>query len=117
MPRSKEILFLLILLLGAAAFVLWSVAERRASLRATPAPSATPKSLGPVAAEQPSVPLGGPNEGKTIDFSSGRPVVKDTPEDRAALEAALKDIAEATRDATFPAASKTAVQPTEPKKP
>lgn len=121
MHRSKEILVLLALLLGAVAFVLWYVADRRAAMRAAPAATA-PKAIGPVAAELPFVPLGGPNEGKTIDFSSGQPVVKDSPEDRAAMEKALKEIAEATQNVTFgPAATAPSPTPTtpatEPKKP
>lgn len=124
MRRSKEILVLLALLLGAVAFVLWYVADRRAAMRAAPA-AAEPKAVGPVAAEPPFVPLGGPNEGKTIDFSSGKPVVTDSPEDRAALEKALREIAEATRDVKFgpgatatPPASTPAPAPAaEPKKP
>lgn len=42
-------------------------------------------------------------DGKTLDFSSGRAVMKDTPEDRAALDKALKEMDEATKDVTFPA--------------
>lgn len=113
MRRSNEIVVLLVLFVGVVAFVLWYVADRRAEMRA--APATAPKSIGPVAAEPAPVQLGGPNEGKTIDFSSGQPVVTDSPEDRAALEAALKDIAEATRDVTFPAEPKAA--PGEPRKP
>lgn len=117
MRRSKEILVLLALLLGAVAFVLWYVADRRAARRAAPA-AAERKAVGPLAAEPPFVPLGGPNEGKTIDFSSGRPVVTDSPEDRAALEKALREIAEATRDVKFgPGATPTPAPAAEPKKP
>lgn len=118
MRRSKEILVLLALLLGAVAFVLWYVADRRAAMRAAPVVT-TPKAVGPVAAEQPFVPLGGPNERKTIDFSSGKPVVTDSAEDRAAMEKALKEIAEATQNVTFgPAATTPPPAPaTEPKKP
>lgn len=119
MRRSKEIIVLLALLLGAVVFVLWYVADRRAEMRAAPV-ATTPKAVGPVAVEPAPVLLGGPNEGKTIDFSSGQPVVKDTPEDRAAIEAALKDIAEATRNVTFGPETATpakATPATEPKKP
>ena len=48
-------------------------------------------------------------DGKTLDFSSGHAVVKDTPEDRAALERALKEMDEATKDVTFPATKPAAV--------
>lgn len=64
---------------------------------------------GPVppsgATEEP-VPLGGANERKTIDFSGGKAVVKDSPEDRAAIDAAVKDIREATAAVTFEARPK-----------
>ncbi|MFZ5497095.1 MAG: hypothetical protein ACOZE5_17385 [Verrucomicrobiota bacterium] len=40
MPRSKEILFLLVLLVGAMGFVLWYVIDRRAKNRAAPPPAA-----------------------------------------------------------------------------
>jgi len=115
--RSKEIIVLLALLVGAMVFVLWYVIDRRAKNRALPPVASrtlAPEPPAAPAAPQPDpgpVPLGGPNERKTIDFSSGQPVVKDTPEDRAALEAGLKDIAEATKDVTFEAA-----KPAEPPK-
>ncbi|MBA4135912.1 MAG: hypothetical protein C0518_01195 [Opitutus sp.] len=106
MRRSKEIIVLLALLLGAIVFVLWYVAQRRAEMRAAPTASG-PKDLGPVAPQPvPFVDLGGKNEAKTIDFSGGKPVVKDTPEDRAALERGLKEIEEATKSVTFEAPKK-----------
>lgn len=113
MRRSKEIVVLLVLLVSVMAFVLWYVRGRRAELRAKPA---TEKFVGPVATTTPPAPTAKPvdlekHDAKTIDFSSGKPVVKDSPEDRAALEAGLKDIEEATRNVTFEA------QKTAPKKP
>lgn len=97
MFRSKEILFLLVLLVGAMAFVLWYVVDRRAKNRAAP-PVAT-RTLAP----EPPVDLT-KTDGKTVDFSTGRPVVKETAEDQAAIDAALKDIAAATQGVTFKAA-------------
>lgn len=102
---------LLVLLVSVMAFVLWYVRERRAELRAQPAPE---KFVGPLvtAAPPPAAPIDlEKHDAKTIDFSSGKPVVKDTPADRAALEQGLKDIEEATRNVTFEA------QKTPPKKP
>lgn len=92
---------LLVLLVGAMGFVLWYVIDRRAKNRAA----------APVAARQvsPEPPVDLTKvDGKTVDFSSGRPVVKDSADDKAALDAALKDIAEATKDVTFEATSKPA---------
>ena len=113
MRRSKEIIVLLALLLGAVVFVLWYVAQRRAAMRADPSAN-LPRERGPVAPTKqppPYVDLKA-NDAKTVDFSSGAPVVKDSPEDRAALQAGIKDIEEATKDIVFEAPKKS-----EPKKP
>jgi len=40
-------------------------------------------------------------DGKTIDFSSGRAEVRETPEDRAALEKARREMEEAAREVKF----------------
>lgn len=40
-------------------------------------------------------------DGKTIDFSSGKPVVKDDAADRAALEKAKREMDEAAANVTF----------------
>jgi phosphoglycolate phosphatase-like HAD superfamily hydrolase len=42
-------------------------------------------------------------DGKTINFSNGSPVVGDSAADKAALDAGVKAIDAATRDITFPA--------------
>ena len=97
MLRSKEILFLLVLLVGAMAFVLWYVVDRRAKNRAAPPVAA--RTLAP----EPPVDLT-KTDGKTVDFSSGRPVVKDAAADQAAIDAAMKDIREAAQGVTFEAA-------------
>ena len=47
----------------------------------------------------PFVPI---EDGKTIDFSSGRPAVHDGPAERAAMDAAVKRMDEAAKDVTFP---------------
>lgn len=103
---------LLVLLVGVMAFVLWYVRARRAELREKPT---TERFVGPVVTAPPANPPAPidleKHDAKTIDFSSGQPVVKDTPADRAALEQGLKEIEEATRNVTFEA------QKTAPKKP
>ena len=108
MRRSKEIMILFVLLVGAIVFVSWYVIDRRAKNRA--APPVTKRTLAP------EPPMAGPvdltqHERKTIDFSSGQPVVKDSPEDRAAIDAALKDMAEAAKGVTFEAKPKPAAEP------
>jgi len=82
--------------------VLWYVLDRRARMHAAPALAASP---GPATAA-PGAPLTSPvdltqHDAQTIDFSSGQPVVKQSPEDKAALEAGLRDIAAATKEVTF----------------
>ncbi len=122
MRRSKEIIVLLVLLVGAMGFVLWYVIDRRAKNRAAPppatrnlAPEPPASGAAPVLPASQPVELGtSATERKTIDFSSGQPVVKDSPEDQAALQAALKDIAEASKGVTFEPTPKT--KPAEPAK-
>jgi hypothetical protein len=40
-------------------------------------------------------------DGKTIDFSSGTPTVRDSPADQAVIDAAVKEMDEATKSVTF----------------
>ncbi len=84
MPRLKRPLATsLVVAAAAAAAALWLyVAHGRAAHRARPEP----------------VPI---QDGKTIDFSSGSPVIKDDKENKAAMDAALKAIEEATRTVSF----------------
>lgn len=122
MRVSKEILLLLGLLVTAAAFVLGYVIQRRAALRAAPAPAArtvgpaAPGPVRPAPTPPPLTELGGANEGKTIDFSRGQPAVKDDPADRAALAAGLAEIKAATADVVFEA-PKPAPAPATPPQP
>ena len=105
MRRSKEIVILFALLVGAMIFVLWYVIDRRAKNRAAPPVASHVLAPEPPAAQP--VALGTPEtEHKTIDFSTGQPVVKDSPEDKAVIDAALKEMAEATKDVTFEAKPK-----------
>lgn len=100
MRLPREIQVLLALLLVMIAGVLWYVVDRRARMRAESArPPPAPVAAQPAAPAEP-VDLT-QHDRQTIDFSSGRPVVRDTPADRAAIDAALKDIAAATKDVTF----------------
>jgi Na+-transporting methylmalonyl-CoA/oxaloacetate decarboxylase gamma subunit len=102
MRKSKEIVFLFVLLIAAMVFVLWYVIDRRAKNRAAPPVAA--RTLAPEPPPAQPVALGTPEtERKTIDFSTGQPVVKDSPEDKAVIDAALKEMAEATKEVTFEA--------------
>lgn len=113
MRRSREIIVLLALLLGVMAFVLWFVAQRRAERRAAPTPA--PRVLGPVLQPPPSVDLR-QLDGRTVDFSSGRPVVRDTAEDRAALAAGRRELEAAQQEVTFEAPRPTPPPPPPPPK-
>jgi len=77
------------LLIGAAATAaaLWAYASQ---------PRTAGRTTEPVAIQ----------DGKTIDFSSGRPVTRDGAADKAALDAAVKEIDAASKDVTFPVDSK-----------
>lgn len=133
MRRSPEIVILIVLLVIMVVGVLWYVFDRRAKNRAVPevppsaqtakpAPAATPLARPVGVAPVFSTPRG-PMEipdGKTLDFSSGRAVVKDTPEDQAKLAKALKEMEEAARTVTFdplPVPKKTPPTPVPPDKP
>jgi len=112
MRRSKEIMILLALFVAMAAGTLWYVIDRRAKNRAQ-RPATTHSPAPASAASGSSLLLNDPvvmgtqeTERKTIDFSTGQPVIKDSPEDQAALEAGLRDIEEAKKDVTFEAPKK-----------
>lgn len=69
--------------------------------RPAPPPPIAPATVPPPTPAQPR-PEVAIQEGKTIDFSSGKPEIRDTPEDRAALEKAKAEMDEATKDVVFP---------------
>lgn len=52
-------------------------------------------------------------DGKTIDFSSGKPVVRDTAKEKASIEKAVKEMEDAAKGVSFPPP---AAKPPEPKK-
>jgi hypothetical protein len=59
-------------------------------------------------ASQPRRPLAGAapvaiQDGKTIDFSNGAPAVRDTAADKAAMDAAVREMDAAAKDVSFPA--------------
>lgn len=68
--------------------------------RSAPPPVVAPATPPPAAATKP-LPEVAIQEGKTIDFSKGTPEIRDTPEDRAALEKAKTEMDEATQDVVF----------------
>lgn len=93
--RRRHLWLLLAVALGVLAGYWWN----RRSARVAPVPppvTAQPASVP--AAHAPEVPI---QEGKTIDFSSGKPVVKESAADQAAIDAAKKEMDEATKNITF----------------
>ena len=68
--------------------------------RSAPPPAIAPTPTAPTVEAKP-LPDVAIQEGKTIDFSSGQPEIRDTPEDRAALEKAKAEMDEATQDVVF----------------
>ena len=109
MRRSKEIMLLLALLVSMMAFVLWYVIARRAKMHAAPTPTVTQAPAATTAPAASSVTVGPPtaplnlevHDGQTIDFSSGKAVVTDSPEDRVKMAKALKEMEEAAKSVTF----------------
>ena len=104
---------LVVLLVGMIGFILWYVVDRRARNRAESRPSVATKPVPPAA----PVDLAR-HDGQTIDFSSGRPVVKDSAADQAAIEQATREMAEAVKGVTFgpPAKKAPPPEPIPPKK-
>lgn len=92
---------LLVAFAAISIFILWYVGQRRAENRARAPVGA--RDLGPVKASAPPEVDLAKHEGQTIDFSSGKPVVRDSPADQAALKQGLREIEEATKDVTFEA--------------
>lgn len=73
-----------------------------------PASSSTTAVSTPATPKSPSaepVDLTKPDR-QTVDFSSGKPVLKDSIEDKAAIDAAMKDITSAEKETTFEAPKK-----------
>jgi len=96
MNRRRALLCSGLLLLVLAMTVCFFSARRHAAGLSAPG---GPRSSGP--AKAPPVVDLNRHDGQTIDFSSGRPVAKDTPADKAALDQAVKEMEEAAKDVTF----------------
>lgn len=105
------------LLVTAMVFVLGYVIHRRAKNRTAPAPVVSNDPLRPAPSgdpvANPPVDLRA-HEGKTIDFSSGRPEVRDSTADRTALDTALREMSDATQDVKFAPPAGAASVPTRP---
>jgi hypothetical protein len=68
--------------------------------------------IAPVRSPAPEVPI---QDRKTIDFSSGHPVVKDSAQEQALIDASARDMAEAAKNIRFePTAAPAVTKPAEP---
>ena len=92
-PRLELVVMALLMLLAMAGF--WWMQHR------------DPRVKGP----KPDVAI---QDGKTIDFSSGRPVVKDDAKQKAALEKSLKEMDAAAAGVTFAPKPPVEKKPAEP---
>jgi len=97
--RRGHLWLLLVVALGVVFGYWWS---RRAAPVPPAAPAATarpaPRPATLPATPKPEVAI---QDRKTIDFSSGKPVVKDSTEDKAIIDRAKREMDEATKDITF----------------
>ncbi|MDB6126439.1 MAG: hypothetical protein JWM35_335 [Verrucomicrobia bacterium] len=83
--RAKSTWMLLVVAVGVALGYWWS--HRRQELKTNLA--ATPRQNVAI------------QDQKTIDFSSGKPVVKDSTNDKAIIDKAVKEMDDATKDISF----------------
>jgi len=104
----------LLVLVAAGMWFGWRALQRQS---APPGPGvARPSSATPAAKSAEPIDLV-KHDGAAIDFSSGRPVIKNSPADRAAVAQAVHSMDEAAKDVTFqPAAapSTTTAKPSPP---
>lgn len=82
------------------------------ALRAAPSPGSTANTAVATTATKTDVAI---QDGKTLDFSSGKPVLKDSADEKAIIEQSLKEMNEAAASVTFGPVSKTPA--TDTKKP
>jgi hypothetical protein len=110
---KRKIFWLLVAVAAGVALGYWF--NRPAVPSASPAPrEAKAKAIPPTPAEPVAI-----QDRKTIDFSSGRPVVKDSAQDRAIIDAAVKEMDEAAKNVRFdpttpPPPAKKSPEPTGP---
>ncbi len=134
-PLFRLVLVVGAIALGAALSYFWSHSKTPAAtqpvsapLTAQPiAPAPTPTVVAPApvtpkpaSPQVAAAPAPTPNnvaiqDGKTIDFSSGKPVVKDDAQEKAIISKAEKEMDEAAKDVSFgPSPKPAAVPPSKP---
>jgi hypothetical protein len=95
MNKRTSLILLALVATGSAAGIFWWKARREAALQ-----DAALRETA-AAARVAGMPYVTIQDGRTIDFSSGRPEVRDTSEDRAAIKAAVMEIDAAVKNVTF----------------
>ena len=88
-----------LLVLGVALWFGWRTLRRQTAAVPAAAAAARPAPAPPATTAEPVNLL--EHDGAAIDFSSGRPVVKNTPADRAAVAREVQAMDAATKDVTF----------------
>lgn len=107
-PKGIGLILLVVVAIIAAALGWFLFTSRPAAAPNQPASSRRPARLQPPVAIQ---------DGKTIDFSSGKPVIKDSPEEKAIINRATHEMDEAAKNVTFAPTEKPANAEKLPKPP
>lgn len=87
-----------ILIIGMVAIVVLAALAWIVSRKSPPPPAPPPAAATKATKPPPEVAI---QDQATIDFSSGKPKVSSTPEDKAIIEKAAKEMEEAARDVVF----------------
>ncbi len=104
--QKKHLGLIAVVALGVAAGFWWTRHSRdagRPNQPSSPPPAVARTSSAIMPASTPAAPKPevAIQDHRTIDFSSGKPVVKDSTEDRAAIDAAVKEMDAAAANITF----------------
>ena len=86
-----------------AALVLAALSWRKSKGPSAP-PAGSPVTIHPTAPAPPKTEVA-IEDGKTIDFSGGTPVVRDNAKEKAAIARAVREMEEATKNVTFSASA------------
>ena len=128
-PLGRLVFVLVAVVVGAVAAYFWNRSKAPQPAPAVPPPVAVVPPASPVSTTVPTTTAPKSNvaattaapsnvvpiqDGKTIDFSSGKPVVKDDAQEKAIMAKAEKEMEEASKEITFGPAPKTAAPPTPP---
>ncbi|MDB6094273.1 MAG: hypothetical protein JWM32_1835 [Verrucomicrobia bacterium] len=106
--QKRFVGLILVIALGVAAGYWWTGRSAKTKL---PSPAAVAASTSPTvdqiapgktaATLTPAKPFETIQDGKTVDFSNGKAVVKESADDKAVIAAAVKEMDDATKNITF----------------